>query len=432
MRCRSIGVRLGGAWLLTGAALAAQLSVIERESLATGGGQAGNGSYQSRISADGRVLAFVSQADDLVPGDTNGWSDIFVRDRVTGVTERVSVSSEGAQADQGSWNVAISGDGRFVAFDSDATNLVPGDTNGFADIFVRDRLLGTTERVSVSRDGVQAELPCVLPDISDDGRRVAFQSYASQLVAGTNAFVSDVFVKERSSGLVLHASRSTAGEPGKYNSTGASLSADGRYVVFESWSGNLVHADSNGTLDVFLHDTATRVTTRVSVSSFGQQGNGPSISARISDDGRVVVFSSWSSTLVPSDVNGETDIYARDLDTGLTTLVSVAPGGALGDNHSAHAAVSGDGRWVVFHSDASNLVPGDLNVAQDVFLADRVTGRLTRLSVNDHGREGELLSLLPDISAAGDVVVFDSYAGNLVSGDTNRSFDVFSRTLSQP
>src|SRR5947207_196032 len=179
------GSGLAAALLLTGAAaaLAAGVTKVERVSVSSAGEQGNSYSSTASVSADGRYVAFQSQATDLVPGDTNGAMDIFVRDRTTRTTARVSLSSAGAQADNGSYEPAISADGRFVAFESDARNLVPGDTNNSRDIFIRDRMSGTTERVSLSSTGAEGDgtgfFPTGLrPAISANGRFVAFESFA--------------------------------------------------------------------------------------------------------------------------------------------------------------------------------------------------------------------------------------------------------------
>jgi Tol biopolymer transport system component len=163
------------------------------------GAQGNDDSHFAAISADGRYVAFHSDASNLVAGDTNNARDIFVRDRQMGTTERVSVHSNGAQGNDWSFDPAISDDGRYVAFESRASNLAPGYTNGTVDIFVRDRLMGTTERVSVDSNGTQANYDSYSPDISGDGRYVAFQSLASNLVSGDTNGVSDVFVRDRGS-----------------------------------------------------------------------------------------------------------------------------------------------------------------------------------------------------------------------------------------
>jgi hypothetical protein len=232
--------------------------VTQRVSVDSSCAQANNvsGIYRVSVSAHGRYVAFASQATNLVPGDTNGFGDVFVRDRLSGTTERVSLDSGGAQGNSASYDPSISADGRFVAFVSDAINLVPGDTNGKPDIFVRDRQSGRTERISVNSAGAQGDDQSAIPSISADGRFVAFASQATNLVPGDTNGLMDVFVHDRLSGLTERVSVDSFGAQGNGISAlfGLSISADGRFVAFESYASNLVHGDTNGYEDVFVHD----------------------------------------------------------------------------------------------------------------------------------------------------------------------------------
>jgi len=300
----------------------------KRVNVASDGAQAfGGPSASPSISADGRFVAFASSAVNLVPGDTNGLKDIFVHDRQTGATTRVSVATGGGQpAGGGSDHSAISADGRFIAFDSDATDLVPDDTNGFADIFVHDRVTGTTQRVSVDTGGAQAVGgDSRHPAISADGRFVAFHSEATNLGPGDTNEFADIFVHDRVAGTTQRVSVDTGGGQAiGGHSFFPSISADGRYVAFQSDATNLVPNDTNGKRDIFVHDRQTGATTRVSVATGGGQALGggaarPSISA----DGRYVAFESGATNLVPDDTNDLTDIFVHDRETNRTTRVSM-------------------------------------------------------------------------------------------------------------
>src|SRR5439155_1129649 len=230
---------------------------------------------------------------NLVTGDTNAVSDAFVYDRVTGTTERVSVSSAGAEANGTSFAPAISADGRFVAFPSEATNLVPGDTNGATDVLVRDRRTGTTERVSVSSAGAEANGTSFTPAISADGRLVAFASEADDLVIGDTNQAFDVFVHDGMTGTTERVSVDSTGAQANAASIEhfcPALSADGRFVAFESDATNLVPVDTNAATDVFVRDRLTATTDRVSVDSTGAQANDRSDFPAISADGSVVAF----------------------------------------------------------------------------------------------------------------------------------------------
>ncbi len=396
-----------------------------RVSVSSTGEQANGDSAFPALSADGRFVGFESSASDLVPGDTNGFTDIFVHDRQTGETSRVNVSSTGEQANGNSSSRSISADGRFVAFESSASNLVPGDTNGYRDVFVHDRQTGETSRVSVSSTDQQGNDASRNPSVSADGRFVAFESSASNLVPGdTNGF-RDIFVHDRQTGETSRVSVSSTGQQGNDASLAPSTSADGRFVAFESSASDLVPGDTNGYRDVFVHDRQTGETSLVSVSSTGEQGNGTSFEPSISADGRFVAFRSAASDLVPGDTNDKWDIFVHDRQTGQTSRVSVSSTGQQGNSHSGSPTISADGRFVGFESSASNLVPGDTNGEPDIFVHDRQTGQTSRVSVSSTGQQGNNLSWLPSISADGRFVAFSSAASDLVPGDTNGTFDIF-------
>ena len=227
-----------------------KLGTTERVSVATGGHQGNGRSTDPVISANGRFVVFASKATNLVPGDTNRVTDIFVRDRKRGTTERVSISSGGAQADRPSFGQSISADGRFVAFASRATNLALGDTGPNQDVFVRDRHLGTTETVSVGLNGVHARGHSFYPSISKDGRFVAFVSGASNLVQGDTNNVQDVFVRDRRARVTILASVGQGRDRFRDGGILATITPDGRAVAFVS--GDLVPEDTNGFEDVYI------------------------------------------------------------------------------------------------------------------------------------------------------------------------------------
>jgi len=419
---------VAGALALTTAGPAgAAAGTTTRVSVSSTGTQGNGLSAFSSISADGRYVAFVSQAANLVPGDTNGTADVFVRDRRAATTTRVSVSSTGAQADKESYWPSISADGRHVAFSSEAANLVPGDTNGTADVFVRDRRAATTTRVSGSSTGAQGNGVSYGAAISADGRYVAFYSDAANLVPGDTNGATDVFVRDRRAGTTARVSVSSTATQANGRSYPAAISADGRYVAFVSQAANLVPGDTNGTADVFVRDRRAVTTTRVSVSSTGAQADKESYWPSISADGRHVTFYSDATNLVPGDTNGTADVFVRDRRAATTTRVSVSSTGAQGNGPSAFPSISADGRYVAFDSGAASLVPGDTNGAADVFVRDRRAGTTTRVSVSSTGAQGNGLSRFPAVSANGRYVVFGSLAANLVSGDTNGTADVFIR-----
>ncbi len=417
--------------ILAASAATALAQSTERVSVATGGAEATDSSSFPAISADGRFVAFESSASDLVGGDTNSANDIFVHDRQTGTTERVSVATGGTQATGGdSYYPAISADGRFVAFYSGATNLVSGDTNGKADVFVHDRQTGTTERVSVATGGTQATGgDSYNAAISADGRFVAFYSAAGNLVSGDTNGTDDVFVHDRQTGTTERVSVATGGTQAtggtSYN---PAISADGRFVAFQSSDIDLVSGDTNGAYDIFVHDRQTGTTERVSVATNGTQATGDSFNAAISADGRFVAFNSTAAALVSGDSNSASDIFVHDRQTGTTERVSVATGGTEATGSSFYAAISADGRFVAFHSSAGDLVSGDSNGTYDIFVHDRQTGTTERVSVATGGGQATGgSSTIPAINADGRFVAFESYATDLVSGDTNGANDIFVR-----
>jgi len=381
----------------------------------------------SALSADGLTAAFDSEASNLVSGDTNVVVDVFARDRDTGITERVSVSSSEVQGNDDSDTASVNGDGQIVAFDSDATNLVSPDTNASDDVFVRNRTAGTTERVSMASDGTQGNLGSFVPDITPDGRFVVFISDASNLVLGDTNGTRDVFVRDRTTGTTERVSIGTGGVEGNGFSSPGAISDDGRFVAFGSFASNLVPGDTNANIDVFVHDRDTDTTTRVSVDSAGVEGNGLSSGAAISGNGNIVAFFSEATNLVPNDTNDTRDVFVHDRTSGITERVNVSSEEAQADAQSSFSVqgdssnprLSFDGNEVSFDSFATNLVPADTNGFPDAFVRDRAGGTTVRLSVDSAGVEGDDGSSDTDISADGLVVSFISLASNLVPNDTN-------------
>jgi Tol biopolymer transport system component len=416
--------------LLAGGAAFAQTPTTERVSVSSSGApgnlESGNIYGRCSISPGGRFVAFDSVATNLVAGDTNARGDVFVRDRANGTTDRVSVDSNGVEGNDSSGDSSISADGRFVAFDSYATNFAL-DTNATLDVFVRDRQLGTTERVNVDSSGTEANAFSAVPAISADGRFVAFMSYASNLVAGDTNGKYDVFVRDRQLGTTERVSLSTAGIEGDLDNGWPSISADGRFVAFSTDSTNLVAGDTNGMYDVFVRDRLLGKTERVSVATGGTQANSHSQNASISADGRFVAFQGGATNLVAGDTNAVPDVFVHDRLNGTTGRVSVASGGAQADGFSSFGTISGDGRFVAFESQATNLVLGDTNGFTDVFVHDRTTGETERVNVTPSGMQVYDWSGTRTISADGRFVVFTSQASSLDPGDTNGHWDTFVR-----
>ena len=423
-----------GAVLLSLPASAATSSPTTRVSVATGGAQANDHSLAPAISADGRYVAYYSDASNLVPGDTNRARDVFVYDRQTGQTTRVSVASDGSQANGESFAPAVSGDGRYVVFSSSATNLVPGDTNNADDIYLRDRVANTTTRISMTESGAEPNAGSSAPAISANGNVVAYESDASNIVRGDSNGERDVFAYDRTSGTTTRVSVSSTGTEGDAPSQQPALDADGGLVAFSSFADNLIPVDENFTADVFVYERATATTTRVSVYTGGYEADGNSFHPSLSADGRFVAFDSDSFNLAWFDPDEGPDIYVYDRVAGVISTSSVDDAGNLGNDSSFWPSISSDGRYVAYASDATDIVPGDQNGAADIMLFDRQSGAASRVSVSNSGEEADGDSRHPSISGNGTLVAYESGAANLVPGDSNRRSDIFVRdtTLNPP
>lgn len=407
----------------TAQAAAGQLTLLSL----TPGGQPGNlFSSSPSISADGRFVAFESEATNLVEDDTNGVSDIFVRNLAASTTTRVSITGSGEQATGGgSFAPVVSANGRFVAFQSFATNLVSGDTNTKADIFLHDLQFHTTILISASEDGSPANGDSYAPAISADGRYVAFQSQASNLVNGDANQKADVFVRDVQTGQTVLVSATADGSSANGDSDVPSISADGRFVAFQSDASDLVEGDTNGKTDIFIRNLAEGTTVRVSVSTAGEEANDSSLLPILSPGARFVTYQSKASNLVEEDKNNQTDLFVYDRQAGTTRRLSVASDGSEGNATSYAPASINDSGIVVFASDASNLVSGDTNAQTDIFVHHLAAGTTSLISTGTGGSPANGFSFFPVLSADSRWVAFFSGASNLVSGDTNGQSDVF-------
>jgi hypothetical protein len=321
---------------------------------------------------------------------------MYLRDRSTATTEVVSTGIWGA-GNGVSDNGTITTDGSLVSFSSASDNLVWGDSNLVADIFLRDRAAGTTTRISLSPTGFQANAPSALPRITPDGRFVVFWSSASNLVTGDTNATRDVFVYDVSAGTIERDSVDSSGAEGNDRSAAGSISADGRFVAFHSAATNLVSGDTNGAADIFVHDRTTGVTERVSVDSAGGEADDDSSVASISSDGRFVAFQSSATNLVSGDTNGREDIFVHDRSTGTTTRVSVDSNGTEANLFSHGPKISGSGATVAFQSFASNLVTGDTNYVADIFVNDSDVAAWTNYGAGFPGTNG-----VPTFTSSGD------------------------------
>jgi Tol biopolymer transport system component len=390
------------------------------------------------MSANGRIVAFSTFATNLAPDNQAfNFQDLFVRDRIAGTTEVVSLNSNEVQSNGISIEPSVSADGRYIAFTSDATNLVPGDTNqcffslldesfqpgDCPDVFVRDRVTGVTERVSVGSNGQEGNDISSVPVISGDGRYVFFISQASNFFPGDSPVSAELFVRDRQTGTTDRILKPAA--LGDY-----AITPDARYIAYLG--------TGDGGYAVFVYDRQTRTNELVSVPLPGKRLDGQSTSPAISADGRYVAFSSYATVLVSGDTNRKADVFVRDRVARTTERVSMSSLGAQanGDSFSFpfpdSVAISADGRFVGFSSSASNLVPGDTNTCAvqyyysfsspgqcpDIFVRDRQEGTTTRVNVNNAGGQATNASFRPLMSSDGTVITFLSLATNLSSGGT--------------
>jgi len=372
------------------------------------------------LSEDGARAVFTSSASNLVAGDTNNNNDVFVHEVATAETTRVSVASDGSQANSASTESVISPDGRFVAFQSTATNLVADDTDGTWDVFVRDLAARQTACVSCTARGTTGNGHSFRASISRQGRFVAFTSRASDLVAGDTNGEYDVFVRDMLTGMTSLVSVSSDGAPAQGASTLPAITPDGRFVAFVSSADNLVVGDTDYRADVFVHDRQTGSTSLVSVAKDGSQSEiGFLDEVEISSDGRYVVFAAGYT-------QADENVFVHDRQTGTTTPVNLASDGTQGNGYSMRPSLSADGRFVAFFSSSSNLVPDDTNSVDDFFVRDRLTGRTARITAIGMENDSRIY-MYGRISLDGRVLTFHSEA-NLVSDDTNNYDDAFITT----
>ncbi len=412
--------------LSVGAAIAIAIApAVNEVDTARDGGDPHDQPLNSMPSADGHLIAFDDAADNLVAHDTNHAFDIFVRNTTTETTTRVSVGPHRRQANGNSVNPSISDNGRIVAFDTDASNLIKRDGNGEDDVFVRNLSTGRTGLISVTTDGKPGNGGSRLAAISAGGRYISFASSSSNLIKhDRNRHRADIFLYDRRMHRIKLVSIAEGGHGGNAStSTRSDVSANGRYVTFSSRASNLVPGDTNGKADIFVRDLRAKKTFLVSHDFASGPADGASYSPSISAGGNVVAFSTDAGDLInplspSSDSNGFTDVYSYTRDLDLLQRLSVSSSSAQGDGVSGGpqlgpTPISSDGRYVAFGSAAGNLVASDGNGDSDIFIRDQSGHTTTRASVSATGAEANSYSDVPGLSADGRYVTFRSFATNL-------------------
>ncbi|HWJ62150.1 MAG TPA: DUF4214 domain-containing protein [Acidimicrobiales bacterium] len=431
VRAVGLGVVASLAALLAPAAPAGATTtkkpVTALASIATDGKTGNNASTGSALSNQGRFVAFDSIATNLIAGDTNGKKDVFVRDTLAATTTRISVATDGTPGNGDSSQASISFNGRYVAFRSTATNLVPGDTNGQPDVFLRDTLKKTTVRVSVAGNGAQLTGgESSKPTVSGDGTEVLFLTAATNAVAGDANGKPDAFIRNVNAGFTERISVTGGEAPLTAGAVTASMSSNGRYVVFDSATTQIA-GDTDASSDAFLRDRVLGSTEVVSIANDGSASNAPCQFPTVSDNGRYVAFQTQATGMSPASDSAETDVFVRDRTTAKTQLASLTDGDQPGNQGGSVPQLSADGSRVAFGSGSTNLVSGDTNATSDLFVRDLAAGTTTRTSVKTLGGQLTGLSFSGAISPDGTATSFTTLAKDGYSSDANDTFDVFVR-----
>lgn len=431
-------------WLAVPAGAYPRPGDTTRGSVTKDGTQGDGNSGEPVFTPDGRYIAFESIARNLVAGvDTRGRYQGYVLDRETGDIEIVSISNDGEAANEHVGSVDISDDGRYVVWHTMATNLVPETNLDKWQVYIRDRVAGTTELISRAQDGTPANRLSLEPSISADGRNVAFRSHAGNLVAGTTINRSHIYLLDRETKEVKLVSRAhdggeAAGPPGSSSSNSGdsaepAITPDGRYIVYSSHATNIVQEPGGPGLDVFVYDNETGQTDQVSVTSTGEAQDKGAWEPSISADGRYVTFTSASFNMVPTAGWASFHVYIHDRETGETERVSVSSDGVEGDGGGQEPGISGDGRYVAYMSYAFNLVPEvEQNPRPDIYLWDRLTGTTELITTAVDGGPANSDSGAPNLNHDGSVVAYESLSDNLIVGDENSRRDVFIRERGAP
>jgi Tol biopolymer transport system component len=382
------------------------------------------GGERAHISADGRSVVFTSLGAFPNPPSGDSRDQVIRKDLIGGSITYVATNAAGTEAANASTDARLSSDGRYVTFQSTATNLVPGVMSG-THFYRKDLVDGSIDLITAKADGTPISLtsPGRNAVFSPDGRYVLFESDVADAVAGDTNRVTDIFLKDTMDGAIVRVSTKADGTQIEFSSIGAQFHPDGLSISFETVA-PLVAGDANGDVDIYRKNLLTGALTCLSTKDGIPGGGGRN--AQFSADGRYVIFES-AGQLVASDTDFQTDIYRKNLTDGSIVRVSTKADGSQAANApKGNANISADGRYVVFESSAPDLVSGDGNNDLDIFRKDLTTGEIVRLSVKADGTETNFSSARnATISADGRYVVFDSSAHDLVSNDLNGKIDVF-------
>jgi len=410
---------------LAAAAAPARAQVTSLVSIAENGTQSDADVMPGDVSNDGRFVVFTTTSKKLVPGTTTSKQHVYLVDRATGAVELISVGNDGAEANQDALRPRISGDGRWVVFETLASNLDQDDTNGRLDCYLYDRDEEWLERVSLGANDGEGNGDSFRPVVSDDGDWILFSSFANNLITGDDNGTADVFIRDRQTGTTRLVSSALDGTVASDYSEAADLSADGRYALFQSAAKDMVAGSIAGWNKIMLRDLQLGVTEQASLQSDGLFPAGECRFARMSADARWITFASSVHTIVPGDSNQREDVFLRDRQLATTERVNIGPNGEQDDVGGSYARPSDDGRFILFESSATVFAPSDTNDNGDVFLRDRRRATTRHVSLSTDGKSSKLGCGEISISGDGHVLLFRAGGDELDPADHNGRLDAY-------